>query len=53
MNWKALGLSVLTMTGIGLVIWGLSWLGSTYGAEYALFPLPILGGLVIFYLMYD
>ena len=53
MNWKALGLSVLTMGGIFAFIGGMTWVGVTFGAGYAILPLPIVGGLILFYILFD
>jgi len=52
MNWKALGLSILTMSLLIIFVLGLSWVCITYGAGYVLLPIPIIGGTVLFYFIY-
>jgi len=53
MNWKALGLSVLTMGGIFAFVGAMIWVSVTFGAVYALLPIPIVGGLILFYVLFD
>jgi hypothetical protein len=53
MNWKALGLAVLSMVGFIAVLCGFTWIGVEFGIEYVLLPMAFIGGIAIFYVTFE